>query len=249
MTVLAFDSASRVATVAVVREGQVLSLFTADSGLTQSELLLPMARQALHAAHVPLEEIDLFGVTVGPGSFTGVRIGVALVKGLCFGRDVPCAPVSTLEALAEGLAPLEGLYCPVMDARRGQVYQASFCWQAGELHRLSPDRLLPVADLIRLLQAQGEAAGGIRLCGDAAPTVREAMLAAGLSCPETPAALLLQNAAAVARCAVRIHARGEMVSAAALAPVYLRLPQAERERLARLGQPVPPAVGETPADT
>ena len=101
MKILAFDSTAKSASVAVADGTHVLSEFTVDSGMTQSELLLPMARKALEAAHISLSEIELFALTTGPGSFTGVRIGAALVKGIAFGKNIPCVSVSTLEALAE----------------------------------------------------------------------------------------------------------------------------------------------------
>lgn len=230
MVILAFDSTSRVATVAVADGARVLSSFSADSGLTQSELLLPMAREALTAAHLGFDDVDLYAVTVGPGSFTGVRIGAAVVKGLAFSRDVPCAPVSTLEALAENLVPLDGLFCPVMDARRGTVYSALFRAENGAPLRLSDDRLLPLADLIAELK-QAYPGTPVRFVGDAAGTAEDAARAAGLSVAPVPASLVLQNAGSVARCGARLAAASKAVSPAALAPVYLRATQAERDRL------------------
>ncbi len=230
--ILAFDSAARVAAVAVTEEEQVLSLFLSDHGLTQSELLLPMAEQALRVSRTSLDDIGLFAVTVGPGSFTGVRIGVATVKGLCFGTGKPCAPVSSLEALAEGLRPLPGMLCPVMDARRGNVYTALFRTDGDTLLRLTDDDLLPVDSLIRTLS---ERKMPVCFAGDAALLVAEraARLAPELPITPLPRALLRPSAAAVAACALRLFRAGRCVTDEALQPVYLRPTQAERERLAR----------------
>lgn len=232
MNILAFDSSTRVAAVAVANEERILASVTVDSGMTQSELLLPLARKALEAAHLTLEDIGLFAVTVGPGSFTGVRIGTSLVKGLAFGRGIPCAPLSVMEILSDNLFPLDGIYCPVCDARRGQVYNALFCEKDGELFRLTPDRLIPAQKLLAELAAQYPDTP-IRLCGDATEAVTRlaAEVTPTLHLPPTPPALLLSDGGAVARRGLACYRRGETVDDLSLAPVYLRPCQAERERL------------------
>ena len=233
MRILAMDSTARVATVAVAEDEHILACYTVDSGLTQSELLLPMARHALECAHLGFSDIDLFALTVGPGSFTGVRIGVSLVKGLAFEKSIPCAPISVLEAMAEGLSPLPGLYCPVMDARRGQVYNALFLGQNGVPIRLTPDRAISIDDLLSELAEQYPDMP-VAFVGDGAPLVEaHAVDYPALTLMTVPQILRLPSAAAVARCGLRAAARGEVVDDISLAPVYLRLPQAERERLAR----------------
>lgn len=234
MKILAFDSSTRVAAVAVAEDERILASYTVDSGMTQSELLLPMARRALGDAHLTWSDIDLFAVTVGPGSFTGIRIGVSLVKGLAFERNTPCVPVSVMEALAEGLAPLDSILCPVADARRGQVYNALFCMRNGKLTRLCADRLILARDLLTELAATYPDTP-IRLCGDAAGTTAALAkeVAPTLSLPLTPPNLVLPNGGAVARCGLAAYRRGEAVSDAALAPIYLRPSQAEQERLER----------------
>lgn len=233
MKILAMDSTARVATVAVAEDSHVLACYTTDSGLTQSELLLPMARSALASAHLGFSDIDLFALTVGPGSFTGVRIGVSLVKGLAFGKNIPCAPVSVLEAMAEGLCPLGGIYCPVMDARRGQVYNALFREENGEPLRLTPDRALSIDELLAELTEQYPGIP-VAFVGDGAATVEARAKDYPRVTPmRVPHELRLPSAAAVARCGLRAAARGELVDDISLSPLYLRLPQAERERLAR----------------
>ena len=232
MKILAFDSSTRVSAVAVAEDERILSSITVDSGLTQSELLLPLARQALEAAHLSFSDIELFAVTVGPGSFTGVRIGTSLVKGLTFGRNIPCAPVSLMEALADNLFPMDGIYCPVCDARRTQVYNALFRAENGVLVRLTPDRLIPAKDLLHELAEQYTGVP-VRLCGDATEAVTRLAdeIAPELLLPKTPPALLLSNGGAVARRGLACYLRGEAVDDLTLAPLYLRPCQAERERL------------------
>ena len=232
MNILALDSTAVAASAAVVRDTHTLAVFTADNALTHSELLLPMAESVLHASRMKIEDVDLFACTVGPGSFTGVRIGVATIKGLAFGTGKPCAAVSTLEALAENLVPLSGILCPVMDARRGQVYNALFEWRDGALKRLTPDRAISLYELAKEL---GEKYPHqiVRLSGDGYDIAYKALLEEGVRIHHTPKELRIQNAAAVARCACRLAEQGNTVSDTALVPVYLRLPQAERDRLAR----------------
>lgn len=239
MKILAFDTTAKAASVAVAEDGRVLAAFTFDSGRTHSEILLPMAQSVCARAGFALHEMDYYAVTVGPGSFTGVRIGVATVKGLAF-RSPPTAPprkncvgISTLEAIAESLMPLDGIYVPVMDAKRGEVYNALFRAEGGKLTRLCPDRAIPLSLLAESLRKEFPGVP-VRLCGDGYEVAYRALAQEGLLLSETPLLLRTQNAASVALCAFRHLADGEAVEDTALSPVYLRLPQAERERLARL---------------
>ena len=152
MKILAFDGTAKAATVAVSDGDRILGLYTVDNGLTQSELLMPMAENLLSSLKLKFSDIELFATSVGPGSFTGVRIGVSLVKGLAFGRSIPCVGVSTIEALAENLKGLKGILVPCMDARRGQVYTGIFKDGA----RLMEDRCMMLDDLIPMLYEYGE---------------------------------------------------------------------------------------------
>ena len=233
MNILAFDSTAKTASVALVRDGRTVAEFFVDSGKTHSEILLPMAEDVLARAHMTLDEIDYYAVTVGPGSFTGVRIGTATVKGLAFSLSERenCVPVSTLEAIAEGLMPLDGIYAPVMDARRNEVYNALFRMENGILTRLTPDRAISLSALGEELKTlyPNET---VRFAGDGYD-VAMAALAPMLPTAATPVALRFQRAAAVARCAERALSRGEAVPPSCISPTYLRLPQAERDRLAK----------------
>lgn len=232
MKILAFDSTARAASVAVCENERLLGLYNIDNGLTQSELLLPMAEELLKSLKLTFSDIGLFACSTGPGSFTGVRIGAALVKGLAFGRNIPCASISTLEELAENLFPLVGILVSVMDARRGQVYTATFRCDGESLTRLSPDRAIGIQELARELAEYGDEA--IYLSGDGYELTARELSKCGVSINKTPELLISENAYSVAKAAYRKHLRGEAVTDSEISATYLRLPQAERERLERI---------------
>ena len=234
LKILAFDSTAKTASVALLEDERIRADFYADNGKTHSEILLPMAEDVCARAHIKTEDIDLFAVTAGPGSFTGVRIGVATVKGLAFSMtdEKNCVSVSTLEAIAENLFPLDGIYVPVMDARRNEVYNAIFRAENGTLTRLCPDRAISLSalgdELMTLYRNEK-----IRLAGDGYEVAKAYLATLPLEIAETPLRLRMQSADSVARVALRLALRGEVLSARELAPTYLRLPQAERDRLTK----------------
>ena len=229
MTILAIDTSSRAASCALLRDGVLAGEFFIDVQLTHSQTILPMVQSLLANTGIPMAQVDLLAVSGGPGSFTGLRIGIAAVKGMAMAVEKPCVLVSTLESLAWNLAAFTGVIVPVMDARRAQVYTAAFTWEGGRLTRQSPDAALSV-DALRQTLAPSPAP--VMLVGDGAQLCKEHM--ADLAhITVAPAALLHQRAASVALVAAGTAPSGRC-SAAALAPAYLRLPQAERERLARL---------------
>ena len=231
MKILAFDGTAKAASVAVIEDGRLLGHYTIDNGLTQSELLLPMAENLLGSLKLSFSDIDLFATSVGPGSFTGVRIGVSLVKGLAFGRNIPCVGVSTLEALAENLSPLSGILLPCMDARRGQVYSATFTSDGEKLERICEDRAVALSDLAEeLREYEGRP---IYLSGDGYAVAYKALTSAGIKISKTPELLINESAVSVARVAMRMYEGGLVTNDSDLAPIYLRMPQAERERLER----------------
>ncbi len=232
MLILSFDSTAKAASVALTEGTRLLGLSVTDNGLTHSELLLPMAERLLSEAGKSFEDIELYACNVGPGSFTGVRIGVALVKGLAFGRSIPVAAVSTLHSLAENAVPLDGILCPVMDARRSQVYNALFEMQNGECIRLTPDRAIAVDALLSELHQQYPNKT-IRVIGDGAPALMKAGADFAALTP-VPELLMRENAYSTARIAAKMVENGVTLSARELSPVYLRMPQAERERLEKI---------------
>ena len=231
MNILALESSATACSAALCRDGELLAQSFQCSGLTHSRTLLPMVNDLLKNCGQTLEQVDVIAVAAGPGSFTGLRIGVATAKGLAWARETPCAPCSTLESMAWPLAHLEGrLIVCAMDARRAQVYNALFLAQGEGLERRSPDRAISMAELGEELKNFPEikivVGDGARLCYN---TLREEVPGLTLA----PVHLRMQSAWGVARAAEELIRAGALVSGAELAPVYHRLSQAERERLER----------------
>lgn len=224
MKILAMDSSAVVASVALCEDGRLLAEYTVNNGNTHSETLLPMAESLLKQFSLTAADIGLFAVSAGPGSFTGVRIGAATVKGLAFGMNVPCAEVSTLEALAQNLSARDGLICPVMNARRSQVYTALFRCTDGKLERLMPDSAMAISELDGLLAEYGEP---VSFVGDGYGITVSALERTAVK--EVPERLRHQSAFSVATVALSQHLAGETVSDSALKVNYLRPSQAERE--------------------
>lgn len=229
MIVLALTCPAKGASAAVLSDREVLATFSAGDAMTGSETLLPMAEAAMKSAAVTARDVDLFAVTAGPGSFTGVRIGVALVKGLSFGRGKICRGVSTLEALAENVLPLPGLVCPVMDARRGEVYAALFSSSDGKTTRLTPDAALPAPELAALV-ARDCPGRPVMLVGDGVAVAEPAFRDAGVELVPLPDVLLPHSAVSCGRVALREFGTKGGVDGEKLAPVYLRESQAETTR-------------------
>ena len=242
MIILAVDSSSRAASAALWKDGDLLGEQFLNTRLTHSQTLLPLVDQLLRSTETAPDQPDCFAVSVGPGSFTGLRIGIAAAKGLAFAAGKPCAPVSTLEGLACNLLAHDGLICPVMDARCQQVYTALFSCKGGRLTRLWEDQAISLAQLGEELARRREPT---LLVGDGARLCRSFL---GEGCPHVgvaPAHLLHQRASSVAMAAAALAEAGGLCTAGELAPVYLRLPQAERELLARqaVQQATNPATG------
>ena len=227
MLTLAFESSAKAASVALVRDGKLISQYSQCSGLTHSRTLLPMAEDMLKNAELGLDKVDVFAVAYGPGSFTGIRIGVSTVKGLAWATEKPCVGVSTLEAMAwHGLAA-GGYICPVMDARRSQVYNGLFKIEGEKPIRLCEDRAIALpllGDELKKLDAP------VFLVGDGAELTAAYLKEQGLPYVLAPDTLRWQSAWGVAMAAMD-KTPG---NADELLPVYLRLSQAERERQERL---------------
>ena len=226
MLTLGIESSAKAASAALCRDGEMLGLSYLRCGLTHSQTLLPMVEGLLRGAGITLAEVDAVAVARGPGSFTGVRIGVATAKGLCWGADRPAIGVSTLEAMAYLAlgAPEESVICTVMDARRAQVYGALFEKMGdGTLRRLRDDGALPAEALAEEVRMTGRRA---YVLGDGWEVFSRALRGRDLPMEVAPEAMRYQNAWGVCLAAAGKPA-GE---AGALLPVYLRLSQAERER-------------------
>ncbi len=237
MKILAVDSSGPSAASAITGDDDlIIADYYQNNTKTHSETLLPMIESMLRCAKTELSEVDLFAVTAGPGSFTGLRIGIATVKGLAWATNKPCAGVSALLALAEtaaGLADPDALICPVMDARNRQVYNALF--QGGEEpRRLCADRTV-LLDQLEAELCEIRDKKQIILVGDGAGLCYNKFIGS-LPVRLAPAELRFCRGFGVARAARRMAAKGETVSASLLTPVYLQLPQAERERLLKQGE-------------
>ncbi len=223
MKILSIDSSSKPASASVVSDGKLLGEVFINNGFTHSKTLMPVVNSVLSLSEVDLNEIDLCAVVTGPGSFTGVRIGVAAAKGLCFKENIACVGVSTLESMAYNLSCVEGFVCSVMDARCSQVYTATF--HCGEkVERITPDRAISIDELLTHFN---ELNGKIYLLGDGAELVYK-------KCEENKNIVLVnennryQKSSSAAFCALE-KSVDDYISADLLNPQYLRLPQAERE--------------------
>ena len=227
--ILALDSTAEVSSVAICKGERLLSEITVNTGNTHSETLLPAVEQALRMAELTVNDIDLFACSTGPGSFTGVRIGVATVKGVAYGKNKPCVSVSTLEALAYNLSGYKGIACPVMNARRSQVYNALFECENGKLTRLCPDRAIAISELDEELRSAGKP---IYLCGDGYEITEKGFKAT--IAEYVPVRQRYQSGYSVAQIALKKLENNETLSDTELVPIYLRPSQAERERQAKL---------------
>ena len=232
MLILGIESSAKTASAALSRDGALFALYEQRSGLTHSRTLLPMAQDLLKSANMAFSDLDAVAVAHGPGSFTGVRIGVATAKGLCWGAGKPAIGVSTLEAMAFGGgegAPAGAVICCAMDARRDQIYNALFRWDASSRApvRLTPDRAISLAALRGELETLN---APVYVLGDGAALCFGDLEKAGLPARLAPENVRFQTAWGVCRAAEGRKPR----PAGELLPVYLRLSQAERERQARL---------------
>ena len=231
MLILALESSAKAASVALMEDEKLIAQYSQCSGLTHSRTLLPMVDDMLKNTENTVAGVDLIAVAHGPGSFTGIRIGVSTVKGLAWAADKMCVGVSTLEAMAWHGVPAGGIICPVMDARRSQVYNALFKIENGRPVRMTEDRPIALEELAKEVTALG---APVFLIGDGAALCFEYFTAHGVPCVMAPDNLRWQDAWGVAMAA----ADKTPGNADELLPVYLRLSQAERERQERLSQSV-----------
>ena len=229
MKILALDCSAGPASAAVIEEGKIIASSYANVKLTHSQTLLPMVESTLRSVMLGVSDIDAFAVNYGPGSFTGIRIGISAVKGLAAPEYKPCIEVSTLMSIACGLRNTDCTVCAVMDARCNQVYNALFSIENGAVTRLCDDRAVMIDEVTKELANIG---GKIIVAGDGAGLFKEYVK----NNPDAFIAaepLRYQNACGVAVAAEEKLKKGETVSADRLRPFYLRLPQAERELKAK----------------
>ena len=227
MKILALETSAKAVSAAVSEDGKILCSGYQDTGLTHSRTLMPIVEHILKNTGLTVADMDAIAVAAGPGSFTGIRIGVAAAKGLAFAADKPAVGVSTLAAMARNVAFCDGLVVCAMDARRQQVYNALFEAKDGQLLRLTPDRAIALEELAEELRNDPRPK---TVVGDGAKLCSTHLTEAGISCRLAPAHLVMQNAMSVALEAEAMAAEGKLVSAQALEPVYLRPAQADRLR-------------------
>ncbi|MBQ8503394.1 MAG: tRNA (adenosine(37)-N6)-threonylcarbamoyltransferase complex dimerization subunit type 1 TsaB [Clostridia bacterium] len=224
MKILAVDTSAVCASVAVTQDGKILSECSINTGLTHSRTLMPMIDSALRNAEIDLSEIDYFACSVGPGSFTGIRIGVAAIKGLSDATKKKCIPVSTLEALAYNLSGQDVTAVSVMDARCNQVYCAIFSVEGEKVQRLTDDMALQIDELGEKLKDFEN----VVFVGDGAKLCHSKLgyRLAGMG-------NIYQRGSSVAFACEKNFSEEKAIDGAKLMPTYLRLPQAERELKAR----------------
>ena len=235
MLILAFETSAKAASVALMDEHKLLGESYQNTGLTHSQTLMVMAEDLLKQCGKTVSDVTAVAVAEGPGSFTGVRIGVAAAKGFAWGGQLPCYGVSTLEAMAESLGIWEGYVCPCMDARRNQVYNALFYVNQGKIQRVREDRAIALSDLSEELKTLEKP---IFLVGDGSNLCYNTLTEAVPNLVLPPEHRLHQRATGVALLAAKKIAAGENGDGNALTPNYLRLSQAERERMERQKAPL-----------
>lgn len=229
MKILAADTSASPVSVALTDNGRLLGEFYLNIKTTHSQTLMPLIESVLKTTNTNINEIDIFAVNAGPGSFTGVRIGVASVKGLSMPLDKLCASVSTLESMAYCMPYQNGVVCAVMDARCSQVYNALFRLNDGKPERLTPDRALSIDELAEELVTYSEniylVGDGAEICSKAFSDIENISLA--------PENIRFQHAYGTAKAAEKMAEENNLCTSDRLMPVYLRLPQAERELKAK----------------
>ena len=228
MKVLGIESASLVASVAMVQDGQMTAEYTLNLKKTHSQTLLPMIDQMMQLLGEDISTVDAIAVSAGPGSFTGLRIGASTAKGIAFVTGKPLVSVPTMDAMAYGVYGTDAVICPMLDARRKQVYTGLYRWTETGFTVVKPQWMSDAGDLCAELNRLGERAV---LLGDGADAVRD-VIERELRVPYTfaPVPANRQRGASVAALGEQMALRGETVGAAEFRPDYLRKSQAERER-------------------
>lgn len=230
MRIFAVDTSAKSASAAITEDGTIKGECFINTMLTHSETLMPMADALFKSTRCTVNDIDYFAVTCGPGSFTGLRIGIAAVKGMAFAADKPCVSVSTLESMAYNYVIDGTVICAVMDARCSQVYNALFEVSLNKAHRLCEDRALAIDELTHELKALNKR---VILIGDGAKLCYEQMAGTLPNVELAPENVLYQRASSAAFAAEEKIVCGDTVTSSQLMPSYLRLPQAQRELLSK----------------
>jgi len=229
MKILALDTSGQVASVALLEDEKLVAEYTINHKMTHSQTIMPMVAELLERVEIPLEEVNYIACAAGPGSFTGLRIGAATAKGLAHGLSVSVIPVPTLDALAYNIFDMEHIICPIMDARRQQVYTAFYQWINGKLTSLTEADTLSIEEVIKKGKGFGKP---VIFLGDGVP-VHLGKLEQEALFFLAPSSCNVQRAASVASLAKELLSEGKEIEGKDFAPIYLRKSQAERERLER----------------
>lgn len=228
MKILGLECSATPASCAIVEDSKIIAQSFVNVKLTHSQTLLPLVTSMLKASLTDLDDIDGFAITSGPGSFTGIRIGISALKGLACAGNKPCFAVSTLRAIAENFSDYECIVCAVMDARCNQVYNALFSVTNGHITRLCEDRAVMIIEVCEELKKLTDNGKPIYIAGDGAdifyPFAKDIK-----NVKKASPQLSLQNASSVCLAAEKEYKNTPPLSAEELLPFYLRLPQAERE--------------------
>ena len=240
MRLLALDSSGLVASAAILTEDTVICEYTVNHKKTHSQTLLPMIDEIVRMTGQDLNDLDAIAVAAGPGSFTGLRIGSATAKGLGLALNKPIVPVPTLEGLAYQLYGFDQMICPMMDARRNQVYTGIYTWDEGQFTILHTQTACPVEEIVKeCIRLASDTGKSIIYLGDGVPVYKEiiveTMKESTISFGFAPAHMNRQRAGAVGARGLALYQAGQMETAAAHAPVYLRKSQAERELARKKG--------------
>ncbi len=235
MKILAIDSSGLVATVAILEDDQTIAEYTVNYKKTHSQTLLPMLDEIVKMTEYDLSAIDAIAVSGGPGSFTGLRIGAAMAKGLGLALHKPLIHVPTVDGLAYNLYGNAGIICPIMDARRNQVYTGIYRFENNEFQVVEQQMAISVQELVEKLNRYGEK---VTFLGDGVPAYgKDLKKELNVECCFAPAHMNRQSAAAVGALGMKYFAEGKIETATEHCPDYLRVSQAERERAEKNANP------------
>jgi len=227
MRVLAVDTSAGVAAVAIMENGRLLGEYILNNKKTHSQKLIPLIKGLMDNLELKPADIDLYAVSSGPGSFTGLRIGVATIKAIAYAVNKPAIGIPTLDALAFNISPTDSLICPIMDARNNQVYTALYKWEKNIQVNVTEYMGIPVSELVQLIKGKNHK---VIFTGDAVEIHRDFLKEElGEMCEFAQESLLLQRASSVAQLAVIRVSEGKIENCFDLVPFYLRKSQAERE--------------------
>ena len=238
MKILGIDSSGMVASVAIVQDDVIIAEYTMNHKKTHSETLLPMIDEIVKTSETKLEELDAIAIAAGPGSFTGLRIGAATAKGLAMAVDKPIIPIKTCEGLAYNMWGAEGLVCPIIDARRNQVYTGLYRVK-GNIEVILEQQPMDIHELIEYINnyskqreaSEGGPAEGVTFLGDGVAIYKDVIWKEiDIPCQMAPAIMNRQRGASIASYGELLYKEGKYINADDFAPEYLRKSQAERVR-------------------